>query len=205
MKLKTHHLVIIAAFMTLADQVLKICVKLHMTIGEEIPVFGKWFRICFIENNGAAYGMSIGGDTGKLFLTVIRLIAIIILLWFIHKLRKSKETPTGVILGFLAITVGALGNVLDSMLYGLIFSESTTSTISQLVAIGQGYAPMMHGKVVDMLYFPIIDIPHMPDWVPIWGGERYIFFAPVFNLADSYITTAVIYLLIFQYKFLSKK
>lgn len=204
MKIKTWHLILIGTVLTLADQIFKIWIKLTMTIGEEIPVIGKWFRLCFIENNGAAYGMALGGNSGKLILTLVRIAAIIALAIYISKLRR-KKTPTGVILGLLAITIGALGNLIDSLFYGAIFSESTFISVANLVPFGKGYAPMLFGKVVDMLYFPIIDIPHMPDWFPFIGGERYIFFSPVFNLADSYITVSVIYLLLFQRKFFSKK
>jgi len=204
MKIKTWHLILFGTILTLADQIFKIWIKLTMTIGEEIPVIGKWFRLCFIENNGAAYGMALGGDTGKLILTLVRIAAITALIIYIGKLRK-KDTPTGVIIGILAITIGALGNLLDSLFYGAIFSESTFTSVATLVPFGEGYAPMLFGKVVDMLYFPIIDIPHMPKWFPLIGGERYIFFSPVFNLADSYITVSVIYLIIFQRKFFSKK
>lgn len=204
MKIKTWHLILIGTVLTLADQIFKIWIKLTMTIGEEIPVIGKWFRLCFIENNGAAYGMALGGNSGKLILTMVRIAAIIALAIYISKLRR-KKTPTGVILGLLAITIGALGNLIDSLFYGAIFSESTFISVATLVPFGKGYAPMLFGKVVDMLYFPIIDIPHMPDWFPFIGGERYIFFSPVFNLADSYITVSVIYLLLFQRKFFSKK
>jgi len=204
MKLKNWHLILFGTILTLADQIFKIWIKLTMTIGEETPVIGKWFRLCFIENNGAAYGMALGGDTGKLILTLVRIAAITALIIYIGKLRK-KDTPTGVIIGILAITIGALGNLLDSLFYGAIFSESTFTSVATLVPFGEGYAPMLFGKVVDMLYFPIIDIPHMPKWFPLIGGERYIFFSPVFNLADSYITVSVIYLIIFQRKFFSKK
>lgn len=204
MKIKTLYLVLIGIVLTLADQILKIWIKLTMTIGQEIPVFGNWFRLCFIENNGAAYGMSLGGDGGKLALTLIRIAAIVFLVFYISRLRK-KNAPVGVIIGILAITIGALGNLIDSLFYGLVFSESTFTSVASLVAPGEGYAPMLFGKVVDMLYFPIIDIPHMPQWFPFIGGERYIFFSPVFNLADSYITVSVIYLLLFQHKFFSSK
>lgn len=194
------------------DQWLKIWVKTHMTIGEAIPIFGNWFYIQFLENLGAAFGMELGGDYGKLILSIFRLIAFGALAWFIRHLilrdRKARaegvperRVNTGVIVGFTLILAGAVGNMIDSFFYGLIFSESTMTEIAELVPWGEGYGTFMHGAVVDMLHFPIIQIEQMPDWVPIWGGEEFTFFSPIFNLADSYVTCGVLYLAIFQYKF----
>lgn len=177
------------------DQVVKISVKTTMTLGESHNVLGNWFRWCFVENEGAAFGMSLGGDYGKLALSLFRIVAIGALVWFVHYLRKQKA-PTGVVVGFALILAGALGNMIDSAFYGMIFSESTFMSVASFLPEGGGYAPFLHGKVVDMLYFPLF---HWPEWLPLIGGD--LFFSPVFNFADSYITIAVFYLLIFHWKY----
>ncbi len=194
-KIKSWVLWAIVVGLVLLDQVIKISVKTSMTLGESHNVLGDWFRWCFIENEGAAWGMSLGGDYGKLILSLFRLVAIGALVWFIGHLRK-KESPRGVIVGFALILAGAIGNMVDSAFYGLIFSESTFTSVAQLLPEGGGYAPFLYGKVVDMLYFPLF---HWPEWMPLIGGN--LFFSPVFNFADSYITIAVFYLIIFHWKF----
>lgn len=181
--------------LVLVDQVVKFSVKMNMTLGESHNVLGDWFRWCFIENEGAAWGMSLGGEYGKLILSLFRIVAIGALIWFVGHLRK-KEAPTGVLIGFTMILAGAIGNMVDSAFYGLIFSESTFTSVAQLLPEGGGYAPFLYGKVVDMLYFPLF---HWPEWMPLIGGN--LFFSPVFNFADSYITVAVIYLIVFHWKF----
>lgn len=178
------------------DQIVKIYIKTHMTINEHIAVFGEWFYIRFIENNGAAYGMELGGDYGKLALSLFRIIAVTALSIYIGRLIK-RSAPTGVIVGFSLILAGALGNILDSMFYGLIFTESTYTNIAQLVPWGTGYETFLHGQVVDMLYFPIIKTTY-PEWVPNLGGTEFIFFSPIFNIADTYISVGFLYLLIFK-------
>jgi len=177
------------------DQVVKISVKTTMTLGESHNVLGNWFRWCFVENEGAAFGMSLGGGYGKLALSLFRIVAIGALVWFVHYLRKQKA-PTGVVVGFALILAGALGNMIDSAFYGMIFSESTFASVATFLPEGGGYAPFLHGKVVDMLYFPLF---HWPEWMPLIGGD--LFFSPVFNFADSYITIAVFYLLIFHWRY----
>ena len=177
------------------DQVVKLSVKTTMTLGESHNVLGNWFRWCFVENEGAAFGMSLGGNYGKLILSLFRIVAIGVLVWFVGRLRKQKA-PTGVVIGFVMILAGAIGNMIDSAVYGLIFSESTFTSVAQLLPEGGGYAPFLHGKVVDMLYFPLF---HWPEWMPLIGGD--LFFSPVFNFADSYITIAVFYLIIFQWRY----
>lgn len=180
----------------IVDQIVKVCIKTTMTINEAIPVFGEWFYIRFIENEGAAYGMKLGGEYGKLILSVFRIVLISFLTGFILKLIK-REAPVGVLIGFSLILAGAAGNILDSMFYGLIFSESTMHQVAEFVPMGTGYETFLHGWVVDMLYFPIIDTT-LPEWVPIWGGEPYVFFSPIFNIADSYISVGFAYLLLFH-------
>lgn len=188
----------------LIDQILKIWVKLHMTIGQEIPVFGNWFKLLFVENNGMAFGWLDGGSM-KLVLSIFRILAVIAL--FIVLIRLSrKNTKFGVLFGISLITAGAIGNIIDSVFYGQIFSESTFTQLASLFPDGSGYAGWLHGKVVDMLYFPIIDVARdNASWLPdfFFGpDDHFIFFRPIFNFADSAITVGVFYMLIFQWKWL---
>lgn len=175
-----------------------------MTLGESIPVFGNWFQICFIENNGMAFGMQFGGVLGKLALTLFRVVLIGFIIYYLRKLIKRAWVPTGALVGLTLILVGAIGNVIDCIFYGVIFDASTPFQVAQFLPEGGGYAPLLFGKVVDMFYFPLIEST-FPSWLPIWGGEDFIFFAPVFNFADSCISIGVVYLLLFQYKFFSKE
>lgn len=182
------------------DQVIKFVVKLNMTIGESIPVFGDWFQICFIENNGMAFGMQFGGSVGKLALSLFRVVLIGFIIVYLRKLIKKAGTPTGVLVGLSLVLVGAIGNVVDCLFYGEIFSASTYTQVAQLFPPDGGYTGFLYGKVVDMFYFPIIDTI-LPEWVPFYGGEHFIFFRPIFNFADACISVSVIYMLLFQRKF----
>lgn len=206
MKLSKGGLVALLVVVLLAiDQVSKIIVKLNMTIGESIPVFGDWFQICFIENNGMAFGMQFGGGVGKVLLTLFRLVLIGFIIYYIKRvLLKKSDTPTGVLVGVSLVLVGAIGNVIDSLFYGQLFSASSYGMVAEFLPEGGGYAPLLMGKVVDMLYFPIIDTT-LPEWVPFWGGEHFLFFRPVFNFADSCISVAVFYLIIFQRSYFSRQ
>ncbi|MBR5857083.1 MAG: lipoprotein signal peptidase [Bacteroidales bacterium] len=196
---------LLVVLLLVVDQVIKFAVKLNMTIGESIPVFGNWFQICFVENNGMAFGMQFGGVVGKILLTLFRVVLIGFIIYYIKKvLLKKEDTPTGVLVGVSLVLVGAIGNVIDCLFYGQIFSASSYMMVSELFPSGGGYAPLMMGKVVDMFYFPIIDTT-IPEWVPFWGGEEFLFFRPVFNFADSCISVAVIYMIIFQRKFFAKE
>ncbi len=189
---------LIVFVLLLIDQAVKIWIKTHMTIGESIPVFGDWFQIYFIENNGMAFGMQFGGAIGKFFLTALRLVLIGVIIYYVKKLIESGSSRA-FLTGVALILVGAIGNVIDSMLYGIVFSESNFTQVASLFPEGGGYAPFMFGKVVDMLYFPIIDTT-LPQWFPFKGGEQFIFFRPIFNIADSCITIGVFYLLLFKRK-----
>ena len=189
-----------------ADQVLKIWVKTHMHLDEAIVIFPDWFQLRFIENNGAAFGMHItsgsGFDWGKLLLGLFR-IAMVGALGFLlhHLLEKRPDTPKGVFVGLALILAGALGNIADSACYGLIFSESTPATVAHF---GGHYAGFMMGKVVDMFYFPLFQWNDVPRVLSFLVDSRNYFFGAIFNLADAYISVAVVYLLLFQYRFISK-
>lgn len=186
----------------LLDQMLKVWIKLNMFIGQEYVVFGPWFLIHFTENEGMAFGFTFGGTWGKLILSLFRIVAVIAIAYYLYGLTKNK-TRNGVVVGLSLILAGALGNIIDSAVYGMIFSESTFYQIATMFPEGGGYAGFLHGKVVDMLYFPIIQTS-LPQWLPLWGGEPFQFFRPVFNLADASITTGVIYLLLFERSFFKK-
>ncbi|MGE5406361.1 MAG: lipoprotein signal peptidase [Methanosarcina sp.] len=179
------------------DQALKIWVKTHMMIGDEIHLFGERGMLHFIENNGMAFGMEMGGRPGKLILSVFRIIAIVGIGWFLNSLVQRKAN-LGLILAVSAILAGAIGNIIDSAFYGMIFTESYNS-VSILFPHAGGYSSFLHGKVVDMFYFPIINT-RWPEWSPFRPGESLIFFRPVFNVADSAITCGVLSILLFQKK-----
>ncbi len=190
---------LIIILLLLADQIVKILVKTNMALDESITIFPNWFFIRFIENPGAAFGAQLGGQYGKLILSLFRICAVAVLCWYMHHLLK-KQAPTGVIVGFGLILAGALGNIMDSAFYGLIFSESTPYSVATLFPEGGGYGTFLHGKVVDMLYFPLFSGTY-PSWFPGIGGRSFTFFSPIFNMADSYITIGVLYMLIFQRKY----
>jgi signal peptidase II len=181
----------------LADQLLKIWVKTHMEIGQEIHMFGNWGILHFIENNGMAFGMEMGGKPGKFILSIFRIIAVFGIGWFLISLIKKKAN-LGLILAVSAIMAGAVGNIIDSAFYGIIFGESFMQP-AVLFPQGGGYSSFLHGKVVDMFYFPIINT-QWPMWSPINPGEPFVFFRPVFNIADSSITCGVISIILFQKK-----
>ena len=194
----------LGVLLVVIDQIMKILVKTNMQIGEHFNVIGNWFQIFFIENEGMAFGMKFGGMAGKFCLSLFRIILFGLLFWWISSLSRKSVTPdggkallpdgktpvvpTGVLVGLTLIAAGALGNLIDCLFYGLIFD----------------YAPFMFGRVVDMLYFPLIDTI-WPTWMPFVGGERFLFFAPIFNFADSCVSVGAIYLLIFQYSFFMRE
>lgn len=175
-----------------------------MLIGSrgEIVIFENWFILHFIENEGMAFGMKFGGEFGKMILSIFRIIAVTVIGWYLVRICRRKS-PFGLILSISLIFAGALGNIIDSTIYGVIFSESTFHQTARLFPPEGGYGSFLHGKVVDMLYFPVIQ-GHYPHWFPFWGGSDFIFFRPVFNIADASITTGVLILIIFQRSFFAK-
>lgn len=173
-----------------------------MYIGQEYSVFGNWFIIHFTENEGMAFGMKFGGEYGKLILSLFRIIAVGGIGWYLFKLIKENADKLYIICMSL-IFAGAVGNIIDSVFYGLIFSESYFN-IAQFMPAEGGYAGLLHGKVVDMFYFPLFS-GYYPDWFPLWGGEDFLFFRPVFNIADSAISIGVVLLIIFQKRFFNKE
>ena len=185
--------VLIAIFI---DQVIKIAVKTGMALGDGFPVFGNWFQIRFIENNGMAFGMEL---FDKMYLTGFRLIAVAFLVYLINKLIRNREYPLGFVFAVAMIMAGAAGNIIDCLFYGEIFSSSY-GQVASFVPWGEGYASFFEGRVVDMFYFPLFT---WPRWMPLVGGD--IFFSPVFNFADACISCSVVAMLIWYRKFLFSK
>jgi signal peptidase II len=199
---KGKHVVLLIMLVLLADQCLKIYIKTHYYMQEEHEVLGSWFRLHFVENRGMAWGWEFGGGFGKIILSLFRMVAVILGTFYLRNIIQKKY-HRGFIICASLIYVGALGNLIDSMFYGLIFSENGPA---KLFPAGGGYASFLHGKVVDMLYFPVIQTKY-PSWFPIasWRGEDFEFFSPVFNLADASISVGVIALLIFQKRIFPQK
>lgn len=200
MKRKLVYCVLLVLVVLFFDQALKIWVKTSFEYREDRAVFGDWFRLHFIENNGFAFGTELGGRWGKLALTLFRLVAVGVIGYYIVSLVKAKETVyrLGYILMVSLIMSGALGNIIDSVFYGVMFSESPLhgGGLAVLFPPDGGYESLFHGKVVDMLYFPLYQ-GFLPEWLPFWGGDYFEFFRPVFNIADSAISIGVGGILLF--------
>jgi signal peptidase II len=198
---------LLALLILLVDQVLKVYIKTHYYMGQETVLFDAlpWFRLHFVENEGMAYGWKLGGTWGKIALTTFRMIAVIVGTFYLLSIIK-KQFHKGYIVCVTFIYAGAIGNLIDSLFYGMVFEFS--DVYAQNLAKGfweegfkGGYESFLHGRVVDMLYFPIIENGRFPDWLPIWGGETFEFFRPVFNIADTAISGGVFTLIIFQNRF----
>lgn len=191
--------VIIIVAILIVDQIIKIEVKTNMSLGEALRITD-WFYIEFIENNGMAYGMTF---INKLVLSLFRMFAICGIGWYIWRVVKSGLFSKGYIVCLSMVLAGAAGNLIDCLFYGLIFNASTPFNVAHFVPFGEGYSTFLHGRVVDMFYFPIIHT-QWPDWVPVWGGDDFVFFSPVFNFADSCISVGVVLLLLFFRKDLER-
>ena len=198
MSLKRAYLLVVLVL--LIDQISKIYIKTHFFIGESINVLGlDWFRIHFIENEGMAWGAVIPGEYGKLILTLFRIGAVFGIGWWLWDSVVKKQS-TFLIVAISLILAGAVGNIIDSAFYGLIFSESSYFETATLFPSEGGYGTFLHGKVVDMLYFPLIE-GRFPEWLPFWGGDHFLFFRPIFNVADSAISIGVFIILLNQKRF----
>lgn len=220
--MKYRHTILIVLLIIIADQALKIYIKTHFANGDEVRLVGNWFRLHFIENEGMAYGMKLSESSiGKLLLSSFRLVAVVFGFFLLRRL-VNRGYGNGVLICGSLILAGALGNLIDSMFYGLIFTDSPYSCFSgnyenmkSLLAnhnkdavacvskFGHGYGKFLHGKVVDMLYFPLVDT-QMPKWVPFLGGKNFIFFEPVFNIADAAISVGVLTMVFFQKKLIHR-
>lgn len=202
--MKPRQVFLIILLITVVDQALKFYIKLNFVAGEEHNVIGRWFRLHFVENEGMAWGWKFGGEFGKMLLTIFRLVAVV---WGSFLLRDfiRKKYHKGFIICAALIYAGALGNLIDSLFYGMIFNASLISgPVAQLFPPSGGYASFLHGKVVDMLYFPLIEDKHYPAWMPFVGGDEFTFFRPVFNIADASISAGVMIILVFQNRFFKK-
>lgn len=189
---------VIVAFVLIIDQCIKFWVKTHFYIGEDLEIFS-WFHLLFVQNNGMAFGLEIGG---KLFLTLFRIVAVALLAWYIVRITRRPDIPTGYVVCLALITAGAAGNIFDSLFYGLIFNDPSYPFVAEFMPPGGGYAPLLYGKVVDMFFFPLFSFT-WPEWLPWLGGQNFLFFQPVFNFADAAISVGVIALLIFYSRYLS--
>jgi signal peptidase II len=201
---KSHKVFLVVLLVLVIDQSLKIWIKTHLYYSQEIAIFGLgWAKLHFVENNGMAFGLSLGGFYGKLALSLFRITAVFVLSYYISLLIKA-EAKMGLLISFALILAGAIGNIIDSAFYGLIFSESYHGHTSVLFPDGGGYAGFLHGKVVDMLYFPLFE-GQIPEWFPFWGGSQFLFFRPVFNIADMSITIGVLSIILFHRSFFSSQ
>lgn len=202
--MKLRSAILIIFLVILADQVLKVWIKTSFPFGHVSNVLGlSWFRLYFIENEGMAWGWKFGGEWGKMILTLFRLVAVIFGSWYLVKIIREGYTKGFIVCASL-IYAGALGNLIDSLFYGMIFGQTTYNTVATAFPPGGGYAGFLHGHVVDMLYFPIVHT-NFPAWMPLIGGKEFEFFSPIFNIADASISVGVLVLLFFQKRFFQKE
>lgn len=200
--MKLRSAVLIILLILIADQALKIWIKTSFPFGHVMDMAGlPWAKLYFIENEGMAWGWKFGGEWGKMLLTLFRLVAVGFGTWYLVKIIKQSYSR-GFIICACLIYAGALGNLIDSMFYGMIFEDSSYVHVAKMFP-EKGYAGFLHGRVVDMLYFPMIHSTY-PEWIPIIGGNEFEFFSPIFNIADASISVGVITLLLFQKRFFKK-
>lgn len=183
----------------LADQAIKVAVKLNMCLHESFSVCGDWFYIYFTENRGMAFGMEF---IGKLFLTSFRIVAVSLLAYYLYKIIRNRSFPTGYVISVALVLAGAAGNIIDSLFYGEIFTHSV-GRVASLVPFGEGYGDFMYGNVVDMFYFPLFSF-NWPEWVPFIGGDHFLFFSAIFNFADACISCSIFVILLFYRKCINK-
>ena len=204
--MKIKNITILVVVLVILDQILKLWVKTSMRLDESIEIFS-WFHLHFVENNGAAFGMQLNTsgaiDWGKLLLSLFRVMLIGFLGYYIYYINQAeRRAPRGVIVGLTLIMAGAVGNLIDSLFYGMIFTASTPLSVATL---GEGYSTFLMGKVVDMFYFPLFQWNSVPNWLSFLVDHNNYFFGAIFNLADAYISVAVVYLLLFHYKFFQEE
>lgn len=199
--MKKRNIIILISLILIADQALKIYIKTHFHPGESRPIIRNWFQLYFIENEGMAYGWKFGGQFGKIFLTLFRLGAVIFGVFYLRKIIEKKYHP-GYIICVALVFAGAMGNLLDSMFYGLIFDKNSfqTNEVAKIFA-GPGYATFLHGNVVDMIYLPLYRTNELPSWIPFLGGKPFSFFNYIFNIADASVSLGVIGILLFRRRF----
>lgn len=198
-KFRSWIAVLVAVSAIVVDQVIKVAVKLNMYLHESFSVCGDWFYIYFTENNGMAFGMELGG---KLFLTCFRLVAVSLLGYYLYRIIRNTKFPVGYIVSIALVFAGAMGNIIDSLFYGEIFTHSM-GRVASLVPFGEGYGDFLYGAVVDMFYFPLFSFD-WPEWMPFVGGEHFIFFSPIFNFADACISCSIVSILLFYRNCINK-
>lgn len=198
-KFRSWIAVLVAVSAIVIDQVIKVAVKLNMYLHESFSVCGDWFYIYFTENKGMAFGMELGG---KLFLTCFRLLAVSLLGYYLYRIIRNTKFPVGYIVSIALVFAGAMGNIIDSLFYGEIFTHSM-GRVASLVPFGEGYGDFLYGAVVDMFYFPLFSFD-WPEWVPFVGGEHFIFFSPIFNFADACISCSIVSILLFYRNCINK-
>ncbi len=199
---RSYQVLFLVLFVLVLDQALKFYIKTNFCYNQDVPIFNlQWARLHFVENEGMAFGITFGWEYGKLALSIFRILMVAALIWYLRMLLLM-QAPRGFLFSVGLITAGAIGNIIDSAFYGLIFTESPYHDCvpAKLVPPGHGYGTFLHGKVVDMFYFPIAWL-RMPDWLPFIGGEEWLFFSPIFNVADASITIGVAIILLFQRRF----
>lgn len=198
-KFRSWIAVLVAVGAIVIDQVIKVAVKLNMYLHESFSVCGDWFYIYFTENKGMAFGMELGG---KLFLSCFRLLAVSLLGYYLYRIIRNTKFPVGYIVSIALVFAGAMGNIIDSLFYGEIFTHSM-GRVASLVPFGEGYGDFLYGAVVDMFYFPLFSFD-WPEWIPFVGGEHFIFFSPIFNFADACISCSIVSILLFYRNCINK-